>query len=137
MMLSRRWSFLARNVYSLCRQANINQHKLPCQITGITRFSSMVSGDQPELDPKKHEDLDRKLAFIKLEMGNMRDEGHRMPEPDLIKPLHWEQLLKCKTMSARMKYYHYLFIIEKKKENEKVSGTLAVLKVMTLTFFVD
>lgn len=126
-MLSRRCIFLTRNFCLLRQPAHIIKHTLPCQMTRtsdfLKRFSSVnLNDDPPELAPKNSKD---KLGFIKLEMGYLRDQGHRVPEPDLIKPAHWDELLKCKTSSARRKYYNYLFITEKKNENDKVSVALA------------
>lgn len=134
-MLSRRCFFLIKKFHSLPQSANIRRHTVPCQNMRISdhskRFTSVNSNnDPPSCDPKTDEDVDRKLKFVKLEMAYLRDVGHRMPNPDAIRQWDWNELLKCKTKSARKKHYDYLFFKETQRENSKVSVvTLLQLKV--------
>lgn len=131
-MLLRRCLLATRNFYPLRQPANITKHTLHRDI--LQRFSSSANldGDQPN-NPKSDENVDRKLEFLKLEMRNLRDGGHRVPEPDLIKPQHWDELLKCETGSARRRYYNFLFINEKKNENEKVCNIGEAISHTSLT----
>lgn len=117
---------LTKNFPSLCQSANIIRHTLPSQNTRISdfsmRFKSVNFNDEP---PSCDPDLDanRKIEFIKLEMTHLRDRGKEMPTLESINPTRWDALLKCGTVSARMKYYKYLFITEMKEQNDKVSVT--------------
>lgn len=130
-ILSRQCIYLTRNFPSLRQAVNVRRHILPCQNTRISdftkRFKSVnVNNDPPLCDPKTDPDVKRKLEFFKLEMENLRHSGYGVPQIESIKQTQWDELLKCRTASARTKYYKYLFINEKKKENIKVSVTFAV-----------
>lgn len=66
------------------------------------------------------EDEDRKLKILKLEVSVLRQEGRKVPNPDLMKPAHWDHLMQLNTKSARTKYYTFLWSIERKKESQQV-----------------
>lgn len=67
------------------------------------------------------EDQDRKLKILKLEVSVLRQEGRKVPDPDAMKPAHWDQLMQLTTKSARTKYYTFLWSIERKKESAQVT----------------
>lgn len=69
------------------------------------------------------EDLDRKLKILKLEVSVARQEGRKVPDPDLMKPAHWDQLMQLNSRSARTKYYTFLWSTERKKESTQVFCT--------------
>lgn len=66
------------------------------------------------------DDLDRKLKILKLEVSVLRQEGRKVPDPELMKPAHWDHLLQLSSRSARSKYYSFLWSIERKKESSQV-----------------
>lgn len=66
------------------------------------------------------EDQDRKLKILKLEVSVLRQEGRKVPDPDLMKPAHWDNLMQLASKSARSKYYTFLWSIERKKESTQV-----------------
>lgn len=66
------------------------------------------------------EDQDRKLKILKLEVSVLRQEGRKVPDPDLMKPAHWDHLMQLASKSARTKYYTFLWSIERKKESTQV-----------------
>lgn len=78
----------------------------------MRRFSSI---------PTLNEDDDRKLKLIKLELSSLQAKGGKVPNPDLLKQIHWDELLDLKTKSARRRYYKYMFLQQKKRENLLVS----------------
>lgn len=66
------------------------------------------------------DDQDRKLKILKLEVSVLRQEGRKVPDPDLMKPAHWDHLMQLTSKSARTKYYTFLWSIERKKESTQV-----------------
>lgn len=69
---------------------------------------------------------DRKLKFIQLEISLLREKGGRAPDINLFKKHHWDELLTLETASARRRFYAFLFLTEKTKENKAVSNTLTI-----------
>lgn len=112
---------LLRNLCSLRQPA---YKLLPCRVTFDqsvqTRRSATKVTDNPQsCEPKTKPEIDRKLSLIKLEMASLKDSGARIP--DSIRQIDYDELLKLKSVSAREKYYNFLFLKEKIKENNKVS----------------
>jgi len=69
---------------------------------------------------QKTKKKDDKLKFLLAEMSILREHGKRAPNPESINKWQWEELIKISNRSARMNFYKYLFITEKKKENFKI-----------------
>lgn len=103
-MLSRTFHLAGQSSHnSLINQVKANPAFL------MQRFSSIV------------EDDDRKLKLIKLELSSLQAKGGKVPNPDLLKQIHWDELLDLKTKSARGRYYTYMFLQQKTRENLLVS----------------
>jgi ribonuclease P protein 1 len=92
----------------------------------MQRFSSIVDNDdtmsssqstKTEDPPPLNEDDDRKLKLIKLELSSLQAKGGKVPNPDLLKQIHWDELLDLKTKSARGRYYTYMFLQQMYREN--------------------
>lgn len=133
-MLLRRCLLMKRTFYLLHQPVNIiNRQTLPSTITRssdfLKRFSSVNPKGYSSSDRKTDDDREYKLKFIELEITNLRDQGHRVPEFSSVKPQHIEELLKFESSSARRKYYNFLFVTERKIENDKVSVPYCELKV--------
>lgn len=78
--------------------------------------SSQTSGSKSDADDQ------RKRNMIALEIENLRDLGHRVPQFSLIRPKYWQELLQLESVRARRKFYNYLYAIEKNAEKETVSS---------------
>lgn len=74
-----------------------------------------TSGKQSDTDINE----EKRQKIIELEMDVLRQEGHRVPEPEFVTSNHWEQILSLKSKSARRKYYSYLWQVERKRENKE------------------
>lgn len=127
-MIPVRCLFLTRRFSSLC-QSSIKKTSV-YQLTRISytvrRFISIDhNNDAP--DDGSNEEENRNLKYIKLEISLLHDQGQNVPNPNSINKRHWDALLKLRTKTARIDYYKFLFVTEKKKENEMVSFTLAVV----------
>lgn len=66
-------------------------------------------------------DQDRKRKILYLEISVLRQEGGRVPNPDLMTEDQWQRLSALTSRSARQKFYMYLFKSEKSKENLQVN----------------
>lgn len=65
-------------------------------------------------------ELEHKIKILELEIDVMRQEGLRVPLASQISVEHWKDILTLSSRSARMKFYSFLFLKMKAKENDKV-----------------
>lgn len=77
------------------------------------------------IDPEINQ---RKLDVLKLEASVLQQEGRKVPDPEKLKPDNWKQLLNLPTKTSRIKYYAYLWKLEKMRENRQVRFLLLALK---------
>ncbi|GAB0088435.1 Mitochondrial ribonuclease P protein 1 homolog [Sergentomyia squamirostris] len=66
-------------------------------------------------DPER----EKKLKVLVLEMDVIRQDGGRAPDPATLTSDQWNHLLTLRSRSGRQKFYAFLWVTEKKKENEK------------------
>lgn len=78
-------------------------------------FSTSINIQNNTVPPDSQRE--KKLKILYLEVDVARQEGRRVPNPELIKPDQWDHLLSLQSRSARSKYYLFLWHIEKKHEN--------------------
>lgn len=97
----------------------------PCRLYSVKNIQDDKSSLQSDIKLKEpvtiHSDEDRKLKILKLEVSVLRQEGRKVPDPDLMKAPEWEELLKLGSKSARSRYYTFLWTNERKRENDEVS----------------
>lgn len=79
------------------------------------------------------EEIDIKLKYIQLEISFLRQQGKKVPDPNLIKKHQWDELLKMKSKNSRKRFYAYLCFKEEEKENELVIIILNCYKILILT----
>lgn len=65
-------------------------------------------------------DKEKLIKILTLEIDVMRHDGRKVPDPESMKPQHWEQVLSLNSKSARQKYYTFLWTNEKKKESAQI-----------------
>lgn len=127
MIVLRRCCFLTRSFYSLHQSTTLSTSLLTSPKICDFKFSSIdnsySTNQMNEADTTINEE-DRKLKYIQLEISLLRERGGRAPDVNLIKRHHWDELLTLKTTTSRHKFYAYLFLAEKAKENKEVSGML-------------
>lgn len=71
---------------------------------------------------KGDEEVERRLKVLVLEVDILRQEGSLVPDDNLIKDSHWEELLKLPSYSSRKRYLEFLFKSAKRDENQRVSS---------------
>lgn len=106
---------------------NARDSHRPVSYTCETEDSHMVKEASltSELGPRKSEIEPTTISeeevdfeeLVKLEVELCRQEGHRVPV--VITPFQWQELLTKSSVRARKKYLSFLFVNEKKKENDK------------------
>lgn len=64
-------------------------------------------------------EMEKKLRVLMLEAEVFRQEGKRAPDPSSLSDDKWEHLLGLGSRSARMKYYSFLWQVEKRDENRQ------------------
>lgn len=101
------------------RQFSLNK-SAPVDSQQTIRGNATTDEQQQQQTSVSADDLDRKLKILKLEVSVLRQEGRKVPDPELMKPAHWDHLLQLSSRSARSKYYSFLWSIERKKESSQV-----------------
>lgn len=133
----KRYCILTRNFYSLQEPTlnNILTFQVPrsCYFLSL-RFKSIdnisSSSERNEAaEVERNSNDERKIKYIQLELSSLHEQGKQVPNPDLIKTKHWDELLNLTTKSARQRYYKHLFNLQAHIENKKVCW---ILKAVTL-----
>lgn len=86
-----------------------------------------TAGDSPEeykpdIDAiaKGDPEMEKKLKVLLLEIEVLRQEGSLVPSAASMRQEDWEELVKLRTRSGRVKFLMFLFKKEKRKESQKV-----------------
>lgn len=117
-MLLRQCFVITKSIHSLC---------LP--LSNVTKFPlGTLWNDNYYCHRQRSTNVDiesdRKRKVIELEIENLRDQGHQVPQSSLIKPKQWADLLNMKSASARRRFYYFLFTTQNINENQRVSGIM-------------
>lgn len=125
-MLSNRCSSLVR---ALCSLHQTSASSRSSSKTGCLRsyHSSRTLFKQNNGPVTTNSEEDRQVKYLELEISLLRESRCKVPDINSLDKHHWNELLTMKSKSARLKYYHFLFIKEKRKENKAVSESLKVL----------
>ncbi len=123
----RRCYSFTRSFYSLHQLTTFNDpspFRLAKKCHSFRVCSSSATTKQETNAQTDSEEEDRKLKFIQLEISLLRECGGKAPNVDLLKKHHWDELLTMNSQTARHRYYKFLFVTEKAKENKKVSDSI-------------
>ncbi|XP_055387521.1 mitochondrial ribonuclease P protein 1 homolog [Condylostylus longicornis] len=89
--------------------------------TEYSTLPNITNEEQNDIkDSKVTIDKEKMLKILQLEVDVARQEGRRVPDPTSIKEAQWDHLLNLKSRSARIKYYAYLWQLEKKRESREI-----------------
>lgn len=104
---------------------NINLDSHQGSMPDITTSAAGTKGDGAAVGTSLHEEQDEPVDFeavVRMEIEMQRQQGD--PVPTVISPEQFEELLSRRTYSGRRKFLHYLFVTEKREENDKLKKEL-------------
>lgn len=81
---------------------------------------AILSDERLSKIAQRDPELEKKLKMLVLEVDVFRQEGKRAPDPTTLTDEKWQHLLSLGTRSARMRYYAFLWQIERKNESQKM-----------------
>lgn len=120
---------MLRNLLSISREISKSLVKQQQQLVRVQKYCLATSPTLSTEDPfgnarvakiaNNNADLEKKLRVLMLEADVFRQEGKRAPDPATLSDDKWEHLLGLASRSARMKYYSFLWQVEKREENRQ------------------